>query len=81
MSKVCNSITELAFNAETVCNLADLDLAQAGVARVADADHDSFLGYASLVGEWVRLEPVARAHGLMKRAAKEAEEKAATMAM
>ncbi|KAF9024978.1 hypothetical protein BDZ89DRAFT_1092701 [Hymenopellis radicata] len=38
----------------------DLDLAQAGLARVADADQDAFLGYASVVGEWVRLEGVVR---------------------
>ncbi|KAF8918671.1 hypothetical protein CPB85DRAFT_1280794 [Mucidula mucida] len=41
----------------------DLDLAQAGLARVADADQDAFLGYASVVGEWVRLEGVVRRGG------------------
>ncbi|KAK0481957.1 hypothetical protein EDD18DRAFT_1436086 [Armillaria luteobubalina] len=36
----------------------DLDLAQIGLARVADPDFDSFLGYASIVWEYVRLESI-----------------------
>lgn len=45
-------------SASTTEQMPDLDLAQIGLARVADPDFDSFLGYASIVWEYVRLESI-----------------------